>query len=316
MNLRAWERLFAELAPTWSRPETVRVRHSWTKGNRFEGLGLFSTHVSGMELFGSSEQGVSGETSIAHWELLERILTWEVRELFKRPSRSPYYRHSTSNGVALHTDLEQARRSARLELLERDRILRSWYGYLRPRLLGTPVSSELGGPEEYAWWEAHLPAPVGDRSRVEVAVSLGIPKDPKRPVTLGFGAAESLARALQKSRREARQRLGFLWGLRLPRCPDLSRSDPSPLLHQDYYSHRRNQDLLLRWLYEGNAPALRSAPALPGKILFQTLTPSGAKGAIHLIRASASATIPLTFGYWSALKPHLRGKPRALHPLA
>jgi hypothetical protein len=316
MNLRAWQRLFSELAPTWTRPESVRVRHDWGEGVRFEGQGLFSSHVSGMELFGSSEVGIPGSVSIAHWELLERILTWEARERFARPNRSFQFRHSTSNGVAVHTDLEQARKSARLELLERDRILCSWYGYIRPQLLGTPTSAELRAPAEYAWWEAQLPVPTGDRSRIEVALTLGIPKDPKRPVTLGFGAGDYLAEALQKSRREARQRLGFLWGSRLPRCPDLRRSEPTPLLHQDYYSLRQNQDLLLRWLYEGNAPALRSVPALPGKVAFQTLTPSQAEGALHLIRAHASTTIPLTFGYWNALRPSLRRKPQGLHPLA
>lgn len=316
MNLRAWELLFSELAPAWTRPETVRVSHAWGKGARFQGLGLFSSHTSGMELFGASEQSPSGAVAIAHWELLERILTWEARERFAQESHSTRFRLSTSNGVALHTDLAQARQNARLELLERDRILRSWYGYLRPELLGSPLSSELETPAGYRWWEARLPCSPGDRHRVEVALTLGIPQDSKHPVTLGFGAAESLEGALKKSRRESRQRLGFLWGLRLPRCPDLLRADPTPLLHQDYYSHRRNQDVLLRWLYEGNAPALRRAPALPGKVIFQTLTPPQSKGTIQLIRAHASSALPLTFGTWSAIQPRLRGQARALHPLA
>src|SRR5690606_19625166 len=121
-------------------------------------------------------------------------------------------RPARSNGVALHRSWEEACLRARLELIERDRVLRSWYGELAPSPAPVPTSLARFATDE--WCACRIPEPRdGD---VEVAAIIGFPREPGGSLARGFAARASLDEALEAAALEALQGLAFLWEEPLP----------------------------------------------------------------------------------------------------
>ena len=73
-------------------------------------------------------------------------------KLFPESDAPERWRYARSNGVALHADWSTACRRARWELAERDRVIRSWHGEIRPERLAIDVgTAPLGRAKSYDW---------------------------------------------------------------------------------------------------------------------------------------------------------------------
>src|SRR5699024_10783813 len=107
-------------------------------------------------------------------------------------------------------DSRRAQKAAALELIERDRILRSWYGGPSPQATSLPHSIPLGELPRHYRIETYR-FPKAD-SEIEVGAVFGFPTHPEAPFFCGFGASHSLEEALRHAFREGLQRMAFLWG--------------------------------------------------------------------------------------------------------
>ena len=111
-------------------------------------------------------------------------------------------RASLSNGVAIGPDLAWATERARLELIERDRVLRAWYGELEPEALALP--GEPPASETYAWRAATFPT---DDEPEHVVGVFGFPLRDEAPLLRGFAArtTEGPSMAIAYTRRAWRE---------------------------------------------------------------------------------------------------------------
>jgi hypothetical protein len=311
-----------------------------------------STFGSAAEL--RSAAGRRGGASIgvvarSYFELMERAAT--VESIDRSPSAVAVYdagrhpfsllprsvvhppdehpnvrRHAKSNGVAAHVDWLDACRSAARELVERDRVLRSWYGASTPVELGLgftphPVGAELGDAYEFsAFGFGHVDIELScgrPRERVEVVGVFGFPRVPHAPMLFGFGTADCVACALERAWGECTQRLGFLWGESIP--SELPEMGPTAAHHQEYYLYAPHHDRLRRWLdgeHRRHAGILRSVRCDEPEIVFADLTPSALSGRLVVVKALCAETVPLVFGIghpWLVDRP---GATLAVHPVA
>jgi hypothetical protein len=234
------------------------------------------------------------------------------------PSR---WRHARSNGVAVHVDWQSACQRALWELAERDRVLASWYGHVRPeRIDGAPVG--LGRvTSSYDWSAWAFPQEDdGSFSRgIEVVGVFGFPTKADLPLALGFAARPRRQAALEDATREAIQLLGFLWGEPSPVAS--AETAPTAMGHLDFYQVRENHGLLRSWLAgehlsyaavdrRGQTPTER----LGHDVLYVELTPAWLGGSLRVAKAVCPATRPLVFGE-SPFGEHLP-KQRRIHPVS
>ncbi|HMJ16621.1 MAG TPA: YcaO-like family protein, partial [Polyangiaceae bacterium] len=131
------------------------VETSNVNGLRIHLVGLCSESREGGEATGSAAALTGADVGRAYFELLERTglldalrapkrgyalrndegLTcgWVSHEnLFPSSPEPELWRYAKSNGVALGPSFVNACERAEWELIERERILRSWYGETRP----------------------------------------------------------------------------------------------------------------------------------------------------------------------------------------
>src|SRR5579883_1399615 len=159
------------------------------------------------------------------------------------------WRYARSNGVALHRSWRGACDRAAAELVERDRVLRSWYGEIAPRRRALPDASVPNGLRAHADWIAcELPARAsapGAARALSVVVVAGIPRQASTPLVYGFGAGAG-ARAAARAASEAVQRFGFLFGEDIPREPP--RPSPTPDFHQEFFLYPPSHELFVAWL--------------------------------------------------------------------
>lgn len=226
-------------------------------------------------------------------ELRGRVETARVFPPDKRPER---VRSALSNGVALHETWAAACEAARLELVERDRVLRSFRGECRAlrRDASAALSSALRGHYDVQVYEFA----AGTRTPVHrVAGAFLFPRSDTAPLTYGFGAALELNAALAKAEREALQRLAFLWGEALP---DASPAPaPVPDYHQDYYLYASHHGVLTEWLNNRHVARRdeRAAAAFDGSpVTFVDLTPRALQGRVAVAKAKSSRARTLRFG--------------------
>ncbi len=228
------------------------------------------------------------------------------------PERWTYAR---SNGVALHRSWRNACLRAEWELVERDRVLRSWYGLIRPEPLQLPTGSSLSRTSSYEWHGCAFPHP-GDRTfgaGVHVAGVFGFPSRPSAPLAVGFGAREFLDDAVDAAAHEAMQQLAFLWGEPIREEPPAF--GPTPLYHIECFQCTSQRAALRRWL-DGAHTRHRRDLGLPldAQVTFVDLTPSWLAGGLCVAKALCPAAIPLLFGD-SPFARHLPVDLRA-HPIA
>src|SRR5262249_212328 len=139
--------------------------------------GFAAIAPSGEEITGSAAAMNDDESPAtrAYFELLERVSTIEALDdprdvvklrcklaepigyatktsVFPESDSPNTWRYARSNGIAIYEGWIHAARRAWLELLERDRILRAWYGETCPvRLRFDFAETILGDAESYAW---------------------------------------------------------------------------------------------------------------------------------------------------------------------
>jgi ribosomal protein S12 methylthiotransferase accessory factor YcaO len=295
-----------------------------------------SVELCGLATVGDGETvtGSAGEVgelplARAYFELLERTSVVEAmkssnhlrllnpdaghmraayaHEIF-RGSNDPTFRYARSNGVAGASSWPAACSAARWELIERDRILRSWYGQTRPVRCQDLSLSSLAGLDSFYECQAFSFPGVSAPYPGEVVGVFAFPKIADAPLSYGFAAEPDTARAIRKASRECVQRIGFLWG------EEVSASEPAFVpnaeYHQEYYLRPCMHDALRAWL-DGDHFRLpceiepRSGEVRPEE--FVDVTPQHLQGDFFVAKVLPGDELELGFGH---------GHPRVRAPLA
>jgi hypothetical protein len=303
----------------WGEP-TVFVETTDVAGVQIHVAGIYVRDQQGDVATGSAGDLVESPLDRAYFELLERasILAMSGVQVRRLPTRSASglqrehvdmdlvapanvdsarWRYSKSNGVAVAQTWDEACSRAQWELIERDRILRSWYGELVPVRAVLPpglLPTELCTVYSF---EAYL-FPDPNDSDVDVAGVFAFPKRDDAPLLYGFGARPSSRHALVVALGECIQRLGFLWGEDIPvEQPDRS---PTPDFHQEFFLWRGSHDGLRDWLkgrHKELGVELHRSKTAPGRERrFVDLTPPELSLKLFVAKALAESEIPLVFG--------------------
>lgn len=275
----------------------------------------------------------------AYYELVERIciqgalhgnaehfteITGDGSELGSVPRDQVFpenpldtWRWSVTNGVALHETKVLACRSARMELIERDAIMRAWLGHCSV----APVPRGLAQrpawlPDAYRYQACAHGVGNSLKCLPAVVASLALPKNPDQdPLVLGLGTGNTLKGALESSQTEMLQRMAFLWDEPIPRQdPEFS---PTPDFHQDYYLNPAHHSALIEFWTHGHEAVSTStsipATLVPNQIRFVDITPTDMPKGLFVVRAFHSNAVGLRFG----LDPRCRHLPDAwaVHPI-
>ncbi len=328
------------LSPQWERPSVVR--HVTQIGDtQIHLVGLSAVDQTGQCVCGSAGQLVGSPLARAYYELIERTAVIEAmgqvhrefeirdiqcemvgnarnRDLFLQSPDEQQWRYARSNGVAVGLDWEDATRRAGLELTERDRILRSWYGEFAPQKVELSSGLLPRSLDQYYEFETYLFTSAGAQcDATTVASVFGFPRQDSAPLIFGFGARCEVHEALAAATCECLQRLGFLWGEAIPQ--DLPAFAPTPDFHQEYYLHPPHQIQLRDWLHgdhEKFAGVLADGAPEQGATYFVDLTPDALRTKLVVVKALPASELPLTFGRGH---PRLRcapPEPLAIHPIA
>jgi hypothetical protein len=227
------------------------------------------------------------------------------------PSR---WRYARSNGVAVAASWQKACTRALWELVERDRVLRSWYGELAPRRIDLPTNTMPVGLAHFYEFEAYE-FDAHSEPFVHVAAVFGFPKQSSAPMLYAFAGRDTLDAALAAAASECLQRLGFLWGEEIPSvAPAFS---PSPEYHQEFFLQRAEHSRLRRWLagdHERVGPNLGPTGSAYGR-LFADITPVHLSPALFVAKAMPDSELPLVFGLGHPSLPALPERLR-VHPIA
>ena len=303
-------------------------------------VGMATTGPQGEEITGSAAEASFSPEERSYFELLERAATlhalkdprpfYELRTseglpmgecaaevLFPESDAPTLWRYARSSGVAIHTDWKTAALRASWELAERDRLLRAWYGEIRPKRL---VDCDLAGfarATSYEWCAFSFPEPSAEHfSRdLQVVGVFGFPGRADAPLVLGYGARPDLAAAIDAAAREAMQGLAFLWGEPVTdHAPELG---PTPMHHLERFQFQGHHRLLRRWL--DGAHMAYGAGATPrggsaSVVACADLTPPWLGGGYRVAKAFCTGAVPLAFGD-VPFAAHLPAAVRA-HPIA
>lgn len=306
------------LSSAWAAPvlfsETADIH-----GVSLKLAGLSSEHASGRSIVGSAVDSRRSPLERSYFELLERSAVIEAlhqadgdhdvldlsagcvgtcshQRVFPLDPEPEKWRHSLSNGVAAHRDWKRAAERAALELIERDHILRSWYGEITPERVSMDglAPTQLLSLYDFEACAFHGP-PYSEFHQAQTVAVFGFPKRAEAPLLMGCAARLTSNGALAAAFRECLQRLGFLWREPLPHSePQFS---PTADFHQEHYLYPPNHPKLRNWLDGGHKLGLLrwSFPTSDAKIRFVDLTPSALKGRIFVVRAICDQALPLVF---------------------
>ncbi|HLV66636.1 MAG TPA: YcaO-like family protein [Polyangiaceae bacterium] len=314
-------------------------------GRTFHLVGFTSVSAAGETVTGSAADMGDAPIARAYFELLERACVLDAVEraaseyglrdatgralgtcpsdvVFPREPPGAGFRYSLSNGVAAGRTWTDASAAALAELVERDRVLRSWFGESRPEPVPLPprsIFAELASAYELRAYR--FPSPGEDRSATTKALTavgvFGFPRSPNFPLVYGLAAANSPQQALFRAQRECLQRLAFLWGEDIPEQePTFS---PSAAYHQEFYLWPAAHERLRRWLDGGSYDPDFLVPPHPEAAQedrFVDLTPVTLRNALLVIKAIPSSQLPLTFGKEHPFIPSERAARSGLHPIA
>lgn len=276
--------------------------------------GLVAEADSGAVVTGSAAGEGPYPVLRAYMELIERIsvMTAPVHD----EASAGNWRKAKSNGVGAHVTFAQASEAAALELVERDRILRSWWGEVRPQRVESAAGSRwqecLSGLYDFGTWSF----PVEGESIVVVGV-FAFPKANQTPLVYGFGAGVDANSALLSAEKECKQRLGFLWGESLPE--ELPEFAPTPNFHQETFLHKDGIRRLTRWLagdHTEYANGLSRGPLDFDHMTFLDITPPNLQGLLYIVKASSRDAVPLIFGKDYGSLPRNLPPELVIHPIA
>jgi hypothetical protein len=224
------------------------------------------------------------------------------------------WRYAKSNGVAAGITWEGACARADAELIERDRVLRSWYGEADPVRVEVPAALPSQLNALYAFEAYHFDE--SDDCRVHVAGVFGFPRRAEAPFLCGFGARATRSAALAAAAGECVQRLGFLWGEDIPSAePEFS---PTPDFHQEFYLWPSAQGRLRDWLK--GAPGRQRTRSIAkeetkSERKFIDLTPIELGSKAFVAMAVPRDEVPLIFGDGHPKYQETPGQ-RRIHPLS
>jgi hypothetical protein len=176
----------------------------------------------------------------------KQIGTHTTQQVFPADEQPDVQRASLSNGVALHGSWQRACDAALAELIERDRVLRSFAGEYAPVLIPGAEPQLADALRDLYEISAYSFGPK--RKKLEhIASGLFLfPMRDSAPLVYGFGADDTAVSALRSAKREALQRLAFLWGEALPAQAPVPQ--PTPDYHQEYYLYPEHHAILRDWL--------------------------------------------------------------------
>jgi hypothetical protein len=216
-------------------------------------------------------------------------------------------RFARSNGVAVGATWRSACRAAFWELIERDRVLRSWYGVTHPKPIALPSWPWLDALEGHHEWLAYeFPETAGSETGGAVGV-FAFPRSTEHPLSYGFAADRTSSRTIERAAGECLQRLGFLWGEALPTvAPPFA---PTAEYHQEFYlqacMHQRVRDWLMG-RHTQNPCSIRERLGPTSVREFADLTPESLRGRLAVAKALPVLELELTLG---------RGHPAVVGPL-
>jgi hypothetical protein len=288
--------------------------------------GFSATDIStGAIVLGSSANTVN-EPERAFYELLERAWTVEslkdskLKELFP-VSTSPSFVFSKSNGIALHTNLEMARASARFEVLERDAVLRSWFGEIKPELISLDdlaiLTDQLAfGYDVKAFIFSNDEAIISYDSEVRTIGVFAFPKKDNYPLIFGLGCRQTVKEAFRHAQSELYQRLAFVYSEDWQHNLEINLQNPTPESHLNFYLRKESHLSLKKWL-SGNRYIKSKRKSLNSKIIYADLRPTGMASDLFLVKVQQNDLLPLCFGdgYLDYVEswPNLEDR---IHPIA
>lgn len=326
--------VMSRLPDGWSAPETIEdvVVADEVAIHR---AGVSSIAESGEELCGSAADCSGPSLGRAWFELLERVSGYEAlqkrragydlldergaqlttalrTEVFPESDRPATWRYARSNGVALHTDWTTACRRALWELAERDRVLRSWLGEIRPEPVPVDLArTSLSAAQSFDWRVCSFPEKDASAfsANVEVVGVFGLPRVDNAPFVLGLAGRPTEDAAVEAAIREALQLMAFLWGEAPPESPP---TEPGPMQHLDTYQVRAAHDSIRRWLAGGHVAYARRRKPCSGGVGYVDLTPDWLPAGLRVAKAVCAEAVPLVFGaapLFDALPVELRVHP-------
>ncbi len=290
------------------------------------GVGLLCQCTDGRSITASAADISTRPVERAYFELLERtsivLSASQNTDLVPIESSPERWRYAKSNGIAVGTSWPDACYRAERELIERDRVLRSWFGGPAPKelpqpLRGTSRLRELS-VSHYDITFVSFDDP-SDSAPMQVVGAFGFPKQAGAPTVYAFGAAPELPDAIRHAEGEFVQRLIFLWGEPIDQNPRFS---PTPDFHQEYFLGQRGETLLRAWLDGKNESrdlyqALENQwPRQGSAVQYADLTPAHLREKLHVVRATSGERVPLIFG--DGYSEVVGGMPESLtvHPVA
>lgn len=247
----------------------------------------------------------------------------EVQGIFTSSPEPELWRAARSNGVAIGNSWQQASQHALAEAVERHLVLASWYGASRPERVrsegeaGLPFSLQALARhfrlEHFSFGSLNT---AGSKSPIFVSGSFLWPLKAEAPLVYGFGGGSSPAEALQKSLKEAVQRLCFLDGAETPESKPAF--EPTADFHQNYFLHPSRKQLLRRWLdgdfYRPGDEVLSQLLGGRRSVQFVDLTPAHLEQ-LFVVKVLSPHLLPLCFGrYRPASCPDLP-EDRLIHPI-
>lgn len=221
---------------------------------------------------------------------------------------------SISNGLAAGIDRRATENRAYAELVERDAILRAWYGWTTPQPFHDGASSVVGPPADLFEQVAVRFAVKPQHTGLQCVGVFAFPRRKELPLAFGFACNETKVEAHKSAMRECLQRLAFLYGEQLPHHPPALA--PTPGFHQEWYLLPRHHDLLRNWLHHGNPPTTCVDPTAerPSRLSFVDLTCEHLRHRAVVLKATDPSLLALVFGHdpiAQELPPPLR-----VHPIA
>ncbi|HEX2735253.1 MAG TPA: YcaO-like family protein [Polyangiaceae bacterium] len=246
----------------------------------------------------------SGESFAVYSRQKEPLGRIGCADVFPQSSQPERWRYARSNGVAIAPDWDTACERAQAEAIERDLVLRTWFGAQAWQALGALDAQPWHDFDELL--EVHISC--CQWLGFWVVMGIGFPRSPADPTVIGLGARRQLADASSAALGEFTQRAAFLWGEQIPEhCPAVT---PDAHYHQEYSLWAGANAGLRSWL--ARQPHL-VLPASNGQWSFADLTPSHLQGRACVVRAMSAGALPLVFGEGFPGYPPGFGQP---HPVA
>ena len=320
-------RTLAELAERYPLPPGFGVVELFAAaveaaGSVVHACGLSAEDAAGRVVTGAAAELAGAPVARSYFELLERAAIFASGGTDATEPNASGQRYAVSSGVAVASTRKEARHRAHAELVERDRVLRSFYGETRPERLicasGSLLPASLDEHYElvayrFAASDRGVEVPRSCGGAVQVVGVFGFPRRNDAPLLLGFGARSSLAQALAAAARESLQQLAFGWGEPVPAAPP--EPSPTPEFHLDHFAFPLHHARLRAWLegeHHGRGPKL---PESHGSARFVDLTPSSLRNRLYVVRCTHQGVLPLTFGAGHPLLGELPESMR-VHPIA